>query len=185
MQDASAETVSLWVAAAQSGSTKAFNQLYRRFVRLVHGVLLSRFVPAVAEELTQECFLIAFRKLGQLRDRERFGPWLTTIARRIDAPADRRSASEELIESVPDPAPGPEIAADAERVLAAIRALPAPYRETLVLRLVEGMSGPEIAAATGLDPDSVRVNLHRGMRKLRVALGVTPDEPNLGADLYG
>jgi len=43
-------------------------------------------------------------------------------------------------------------------------------RETLILRLVEGLSGPEIAERTGLTPGSVRVNLHRGMQQLRERL---------------
>lgn len=60
--------------------------------------------------------------------------------------------------------------AEAARALEAIRALPQAYRETLMLRLVEGMSGPEISARTGLTPGSVRVNLHRGMQMLRGAL---------------
>jgi RNA polymerase sigma-70 factor (ECF subfamily) len=42
-----------------------------------------------------------------------------------------------------------------------------------VLRLVEGMSGPEIAQRTGMSEGSVRVNLHRGVRLLRAKLGVT------------
>ena len=54
--------------------------------------------------------------------------------------------------------------------MAVIRSLPAAYRETLVLRLVEGMTGQEIADRTGLTPASVRVNLHRGMKRLRDAL---------------
>ena len=59
-------------------------------------------------------------------------------------------------------------------MLDAISQLGPSYRETLVMRLVEGMSGPEIAAQTGLTPRSVRVNLHRGMKKLREALGHPP-----------
>jgi RNA polymerase sigma-70 factor (ECF subfamily) len=59
----------------------------------------------------------------------------------------------------------------AEEILAIIRTLPDAYRETLVLRLVEGMTGPEIAARTGLTAASVRVNLHRGMKLLRTKLG--------------
>ena len=55
----------------------------------------------------------------------------------------------------------------AKEILELIRGLPDAYRETLVLRLVEGMSGPEIASRTGLTPASVRVNLHRGMKLLR------------------
>ena len=55
-------------------------------------------------------------------------------------------------------------------VLDAVRSLPDAYRETLILRLVEGMTGPEIAARTGLTEGSVRVNLHRGMKLLRAVL---------------
>jgi len=55
-------------------------------------------------------------------------------------------------------------------VLEVICGLPEAYRETLVLRLVEGMTGPEIANRTGLTPASVRVNLHRGMKLLREKL---------------
>ena len=52
-------------------------------------------------------------------------------------------------------------------LLAAVGELPEAYREPLILRFVEGMSGPEIAARTGLTHGSVRVNLHRGMQLLR------------------
>lgn len=52
-----------------------------------------------------------------------------------------------------------------------IRALPETYRETMMLRLVEGFTGPEIAQATGLTPGSVRVKLCRGMKLLRRSLG--------------
>ena len=67
----------------------------------------------------------------------------------------------------------PEVAAEAAAAIAAIQELPEAYRETLAMRLIAGMSGPEIATITGLTPDSVRVNLHRGFRLLRERLGVT------------
>jgi RNA polymerase sigma-70 factor (ECF subfamily) len=60
---------------------------------------------------------------------------------------------------------------DAVLVLEQIRSLPEAYRETLLMRLVEGMTGPEIARQTGLKPESVRVNLCRGMKMLRELLG--------------
>jgi RNA polymerase sigma-70 factor, ECF subfamily len=59
---------------------------------------------------------------------------------------------------------------EALRLLDIVRTLPEAYRETLVLRLVEGLTGPEIAERTGLTPASVRVNLHRGMKLLRERL---------------
>ncbi len=55
-------------------------------------------------------------------------------------------------------------------ILGVVRGLPEAYREPLILRLVEGMTGPEIAARTGLTHGSVRVNLYRGMQLLRVKL---------------
>ena len=57
-------------------------------------------------------------------------------------------------------------------VLDVVRKLPDAYRETLLMRLVEGMTGAEIAAKSGLTPASVRVNLHRGMKLLRERLGI-------------
>ena len=56
-------------------------------------------------------------------------------------------------------------------VLEMVRKLPEAYRETLLMRLVEGMTGDEIAERSGLTPASVRVNLHRGMKLLREKLG--------------
>jgi len=57
-------------------------------------------------------------------------------------------------------------------MLTCIRNLPEAYAETMALRLIEGLSGAEIAQLTGLTAESVRVNLHRGMRKLREQIGV-------------
>ena len=63
------------------------------------------------------------------------------------------------------------VSIEAERVLAGIRELPEAYHETLVLRLVEGLTGPQIAAALDMTHGSVRVNLTRGMEMLREYLG--------------
>jgi RNA polymerase sigma-70 factor (ECF subfamily) len=59
---------------------------------------------------------------------------------------------------------------EALEVLRAIRALPEAYGETLVMRLVEGLTGPEIAELTGMTHEAVRVNLHRGMKLLKEKL---------------
>jgi RNA polymerase sigma-70 factor (ECF subfamily) len=84
----------------------------------------------------------------------------------------------ELVEFAEDAPPqagekrrGSASAGEATAILAAIRGLPEAYRETLILRLVEGFTGPEIAERTGLTAGSVRVNLHRGMQMLRERLG--------------
>jgi len=158
------------VASARAGDREAFARLYDMYAPLVHGVLLARVPYDEVGDLAQDVFLVAFRKLGSLRDAGRFGPWVAMIARNRATDFHRRArATEELREEVAH-AGGRE--AEAAEALEIIRSLPEAYRETLVLRLVEGMTGPEIAARTGLQPASVRVNLHRGMKLLRERLGM-------------
>ena len=157
------------VAAARGGDRAAFGQLYDRFAPMVHGLLLARVPRADVDDLVQDAFLQAMKRLGSLRSPEAFGPWLAAIAR--NRARDHWRRGETTVE-LPEELPGsahPE--GEAMTVLAAIRRLPEAYRETLVLRLVEGMTGPEIAERTGLTSGSVRVNLHRGLHMLREALG--------------
>lgn len=158
------------VQRARRGDEAAFTRLYERYARFVHGVLLARASASDVEDLVQEVFLAAWKNLDTLRDPAAFGGWLSMIARNRASDMHRREVhSVELPADLPAPgAAGAE--AEAHAVLERIRALPAAYRETLVLRLVEGMTGPEIADRTGLTPASVRVNLHRGMKLLREAL---------------
>jgi RNA polymerase sigma-70 factor, ECF subfamily len=156
------------VAAAQAGDREAFGRLYERFGPMVHGVLLARVPYAEVDDLVQDVFLAAFQRLSTLRAPGAFGSWLAAIARNRAADYHRRPATEQITSDVPDAGVRPE--ADALAVLAVIQSLPSAYRETLVLRLVEGMTGDEISQRTGLTPASVRVNLHRGMKRLREAL---------------
>jgi RNA polymerase sigma-70 factor, ECF subfamily len=158
------------VAAARDGDRAAFGQLYARYARMVHGILLARAPRREVDDLVHDAFLTAMRRLDTLRDLHAFGPWLAMIARNRATDFYRRApATTEL----PDDLPGaihPE--GEALHVLAAIRSLPEAYHEPLILRLVEGMSGPEIAERTGLTPGSVRVNLHRGLQQLRAKLAM-------------
>lgn len=156
------------VGAAQRGDRAAFAELYARFARMVHGVLLARVPWADADDLVQDVFVTAMQRIDRLREPEAFGGWLITIARRRAIDHRRRTReTNELDDAAAVAAPDRR---EATVVLAAIRGLPEAYRETLMLRLVEGMTGPEIAARTGLTPASVRVNLHRGMKQLRERL---------------
>ena len=165
-----------WVKAARDGDREAFTCLYDRYARLVHGVLLAKVPVGEVDDLVQDAFLMAFRRLATLREPSRFGPWIATIARNLAHDFHRRAqpedaladdASQECVSSEP-PADGKSL--EAHEVLEALRGLSDTYREILILRLVEGMSGPEIAERTGLTHGSVRVNLHRGMEQLRAKL---------------
>ncbi|HET8549073.1 MAG TPA: sigma-70 family RNA polymerase sigma factor [Bryobacteraceae bacterium] len=155
------------VRRAAAGDRGAFGELYERYSRVVHGVILARLRPADAEDLVQEVFMTAMRKLHTLAQPAAFPAWLITIARHhaIDYYRSNRRQSE-LDERMPDrPRNEPGW------VLNIIQTLPEAYRETLILRLVEGLTGPEIAERTGLTHGSVRVNLCRGMEMLREKLG--------------
>ena len=151
------------------GDEEAFAELYRKFAPMVHGIALSRVGPSGADDIVQEVFITVHKSLSTLRDRGAVGPWLARIARN-QAENIRRSTrpSAELNEEMARHSSGEE----AREILSAIRSMPDAYRETLVLRLIEGMTGPEIAAATGMSHESVRVNLHRGMKLLRSNLGL-------------
>src|SRR5208282_476321 len=149
---------------------RAFDELYRNYARMVHGILLARVPYDAVEDLVQEVFLQAFRQLPRLRDPAAFGGWLAAATRNRAHDYFRRAREKSELTDV-HAAPGnPHSEAEAAAALSAIRALPEAYRETLMLRLVEGMSGLEIAERTGLAPASVRVNLHRGMKLLRERL---------------
>jgi RNA polymerase sigma-70 factor, ECF subfamily len=164
------------VCSAREGDRAAFGRLYDRYARVVHGILLARVPPREVDDLVQEVFLSALRQLHALRDVSRFGAWLAAITRNRANDHYRKSGPEAALTE-----PVAEDQADicvkdhaaeqeATMILAVVRTLPEAYREPLILRLVEGMTGPEIAARTGLKHGSVRVNLCRGMQLLREKL---------------
>jgi len=156
------------VRAAAAGDRAAFGELYVRYARLVHGILLARVPPAEADDLVQDVFLSAMRQLRGLRTVAAFRGWLAAIARNRATDYFRQTRTCMPIE---ENSPAKAGGLEALEVLDVIRQLPEAYRETMILRLVEGMTGPEIALETGLTADSVRVNLCRGMKMLRGLLG--------------
>ena len=161
------------VAAVRAGDRDAFGRLYDAYSRMVHGILLARVPYGEVDDLVQDVFLVALLKIDSLRDANAFGPWLAMITRNRAMDFHRRSRdTAELTDDLPAAnVAAPE--AEATEVLNLIRLLPEAYREPLILRFVEGMTGPEIAKRTGLAPASVRVNIHRGMKLLRERLGET------------
>jgi len=158
------------VEAVRNGDRDEFGRLYDLYAPMVHGILLARVPFDEVDDLVQDVFLMAFKRIHTLREAGAFGGWLAMIARNRAVDFYRRQReTEELPENLARRASVDTEAAEALRL---IRTLPDAYRETLVLRLVEGMTGPEIAERTGLTPASVRVNLHRGMKMLRGKLGM-------------
>ncbi len=153
-----------------SGDKQAFEEFYQMFSPMVHGIVLSRVPFDEVADIVQEVFIAAYKNLHALRERKAVGAWLAKIARnRANEFYRREKPSEELSE---DLCQKQNLKNEANEILDAIRSLPETYSETLILRLIEGMTGNEIAEKTGLTPESVRVNLHRGMKLLRQNLGI-------------
>ena len=153
-----------------AGDDGAFAGIYKLFAPLVHGIVLARVPHDEVQDIVQEVFLLAYKNIHMLRDRAAAGAWLARIARNQAAEFYRRARpAEELSAELRGP-DNPN--AEAREILDTIRTLPEAYRETLVLRLIEGMTGNEIAERTGLKTESVRVNLHRGMELLRQKLSI-------------
>jgi len=165
-----AKSEAVLAAKAAAGDEDAFDELYRMFAPMVHGIVLSRVPRDEADDVTQEVFMAAYKNLHSLRDKNVVGPWLAKIARNRAVGLIRGKRSDVELTDENGGTRDPD--SKATEILTVILRMPTAYKETLVLRLVEGMTGPEIAEQTGMTPDSVRVNLHRGMKLLRQRLGL-------------
>lgn len=165
-----------------AGEPRAFEQLVDKHQRLVFGVALSGARdPAQAEEVAQEAFVEAWRKLPRLRDPARVGSWIAGIARNLARRWERHTARRRRREAsamqVPqDVVPTPlDCTLDRETqalVRDALARIPEAYRETLVLYYVDGRSVAEVASGLGISEDLVKQRLSRGRRALRSSLEV-------------
>jgi RNA polymerase sigma-70 factor, ECF subfamily len=182
------------VARARAGDTDAFRTLVERHSRLVFGVAY-RITgnESDADDVVQETFLRAYRRLAQFEDRANFGSWLYRIAANCayDVLRSRRRHEEHLARedeeggepiqasiASDDPPPdrvvfGREVR---HRVDAALRRMSALERSAFVLRHFEGMSIEEIGRALSLDTSATKHSIFRAVKKVRRAL-----QPMVGA----
>lgn len=162
------------------GDVAAFEQLYRRHVGRVYGSIL-RLVgmdSARAEELTQDAFAQAWRKLGSFRHESAFATWLHRLGVNI-ALMDLRIRRDEYAMEDDDlqAAAGAEVpfcAAERGDLERAVAALPTRARAVLVLHDVEGFKHEEISAELGMAVGSSKAQLHRARGLLRRMLGDKP-----------
>lgn len=129
---------------------------------------------ALAQDLVQETFLRAWKAMGDLRDAGAAKSWLITILRREHARLYERKSLERVDIEPDDVADDtfqqPEAGGDAGVLRKALAALPAKYREPLVMQVLSGYSCQEIADALGSTPQAVMTQLFRARQKLRVVL---------------
>src|SRR5215471_3516982 len=124
----------LLVCAAREGDRAAFARLYDRYACMVHGILLARVPPEEVDDLVQDVFMIALRRLSTLRENGSFGAWLAAIARNRASDYHRRSWPKKQLDeetSVPEAEhAGGDHERQAATILEAIRSLSGAYRET-------------------------------------------------------
>ena len=175
------------VQAALAHDARAFAALVVRYQDQARALGYSATGdPAAAEDVAQEAFLVAWRRLASLNDPERFGPWLAGIVRNVargsrrhlrrHAPGSRQGGgiSVECLRGLAAEQPSPldQVAAreDLARAWQALATLPPRYRDTLILYCRLGRSCARVAASLGLSQETVRQRLSRARSKLRRSL---------------
>ncbi len=150
---------------------QAFNQLVRRHQSNVRAQLrrLCRNDHALADDLAQETFLLAWRKLSQYRSDARFSTWLFRIAHNCFLQAYRQQPRHEVQDETPlDQAAGPRHSAGLQRDLQkALQALPEGERVVMLYHTQMGLSHEETAEITGLPLGTVKTHATRGSARLR------------------
>lgn len=166
------------VLRVQGGERALFEVLMRRYNQRVYRTIRSILrVEAEAEDAMQQAWLGAWRKLGQLREGQAFGGWVTRIAANE---ALGRYRSSGPLESLPEEDMEPHDTRNPETYAAtheltrvveeAVDRLPVTQRAAFMLRVVEGLSTEEAAAALGVSADALKVRLHRANVTLRAEL---------------
>ena len=158
----------------------AFGELYDRHFLQIYRFVYSRVrEQTAAEDVTSEVFVKALRGIGRYQDTGRpFSAWLYQIA--VNAVADRYRAArnhEDIEEQRDLTAGGPgleELAAQRDelrRIWSAVEGLPKQQRTAMVLKFQEDKKIEDIAAVMGKTPGAVKLLIHRGVTKVREAVG--------------
>ncbi len=174
-------------ARAKAGDADAFRVLVERHSRpLFRLAFRMTSNEQDAEDVVQETFLRAYRRIGNFDERASFGTWLyrITVNCSLDLVRARKRRSEhsgqanpemdDLMQSLPASAPSPDRMAMSgearERIAAAMGELSASEKTAFVLRHFEGMCIDEVSRVLGCRPGAARHCVFRAVQKLRRAL---------------
>lgn len=166
------------VAAYHAGHERAATELVTRHTRAVARFLYSAGASeADVDDLTQEAFVKAFRKLDGWRKEAAFRTWLVTIAGNLLKDEFRRGKGRRMVSlddrDLPDRAdPHGELAAGQaeEQLQAGIAQLPRLQREVFLLRVQQGAEYAEIARALKTTAGAARVHYHHAVKRLKEQL---------------
>ena len=156
------------VEAAVDGDIVSFGELAQRYYAAMTAVGYSVLADhGLAEDAAQETLARAMVKLGGLKNKTRFAPWLAAICRNVakDMAAVRRKqvCSENVWQAVEDQADSDE---QAKAVRRAIEQLAATERELVVLRYYNSLSYEQISAVLGISKPAINGRLARAKRKM-------------------
>jgi RNA polymerase sigma-70 factor (ECF subfamily) len=160
------------VAAINAGSHAAFETLYHRHRDWTVN-LAFRFTgdEALALDVMQETFLYLLRKFPGFELRARLHTFLYPAVRNLALAARRKAgrcqagdAGDEILARLPAPETGRALD---DRLAAVLANLPAPHRETLLLRFVDGLSLEEVSEALEIPLGTVKSRLHNALKTLR------------------
>ena len=165
---------------AQRGDREAFGELVEQFQPTVYAIALRRLANASdAMELTQEVFLHVLRRIGQLREPERFAGWLRQVAvrmainratRRVAPPSVEVGVLEGASQQTDEPLDQLISRERAQRLWEALGRLKSLDREALDAFYIRGHSLLEIAESLGVPLGTVKRRLHTARKRLRLEL---------------
>lgn len=171
----------------KDGDAGAFDGLVRRYLRPALAVAME-YAEARddAEDLVQEAFHHALRRMEHFNDGLSFRPWFFTILRNLGrnlVARQKRWQSEHLPETLATQQRSPHDDAEwsetSERLLVAIERLPEMQRACLRLFDLEGFNTVEVGEMLGIAPGTVRTHVHRARRALREILRPTGEADRL------
>ena len=169
------------IERAKAKDSKALNEIYAMYYPKMVGVCMkiAKEDEDTVHDLVHDAFVLAFASLGNLRNNERFGEWLTTIVRNV---ALKHVAQKDKIHFVPlsnvDPndaslldfSSQADSAINYGDILYAISQLPEGYSKVIRLSLIEGFSHKEIASMLGIEAHSSSSQLSRAKGLLKQIL---------------
>lgn len=163
------------VARSRAGDGAAFEEIYARHAGRVYSLAYRMVGASEAEDLVQDVFLLAHRKLAQFRGDAALGTWLFRLATNhcVDVLRSRqvrmaeRTSSLDTPEAAEPPARTPLAAVPSLDLERAIAALPPACRAAFVLHDVEGFGHQEVAAALGISEGTSKSQVHKARLRIR------------------
>jgi RNA polymerase sigma factor (sigma-70 family) len=158
------------VEACQRGEHEAYNDLVDLHAARIFTICLAIVGSAAdAEDIAQETLVTGFLKIASLRDHDRFGPWIATIAGNLSRNFIRQRANRERFLASQQNC-GRSEPEDFSDLREALWRLPDRFRIPLMLYYFDGRSTEHIAATLDISPEALRMRLSRARAELRKLL---------------